>query len=172
MNLSFTARMEGALDKIAEGGQQWYELIEAFYPILMKRIEVAMKNSGTEKLPDEVSEVVCDKCGAKMVVKEGKYGKFLACPNYPKCKNIKKIIESVGKCPKCGGDVVKKVTKTGKTFYGCGNYPNCDFLSWDLPAPYYCPECNSIMRITTKDGVKSYVCTSKTCSHKEIVEES
>ncbi|HKL93985.1 MAG TPA: type I DNA topoisomerase [Clostridia bacterium] len=170
MNLTFTARMEGALDKIADGGQQWYELIESFYPILAKRILVAAKSSGTEKVPDEESDVVCEKCGAKMVIKDGKYGKFLACPNYPKCKNIKKIIVSVGKCPKCGGDITKKFTKTGKAFYGCASYPNCDFLSWDLPAPYFCPECGSTMRITTKSGEKTYICTSKTCNHKEIVE--
>ena len=90
-------------------------------------------------MPDEESDVVCEKCGAKMVIKDGKYGKFLACPNYPKCKNIKKIIVSVGKCPKCGGDITKKFTKTGKAFYGCASYPNCDFLSWDLPAHTFAP---------------------------------
>ncbi len=167
MNLSFTARMEGALDKIAEGGQEWYELIEQFYPTLVKRMENAQKNSSVEKVPDVVSDVICEKCGANMVVKDGRFGKFLACPNYPKCKNTKPIVEKIGICPKCGGDVVKKRTKTGKFFYGCSNYPNCDFMSWDIPAPILCPECGSAMKVWKKGDAEIYVCTSKTCGHKE-----
>lgn len=139
MSLNFTARLEGALDKVADGKQEWQELIGAFYPRLMKFVERAAKSGGGNYMPDEESDVVCDKCGAKMVVRHGKYGPFLACPNYPKCKNIKKIVEVVGKCPKCGGDVSKRISKAGKTFYGCTNYPKCDFISWDVPAPYFAP---------------------------------
>lgn len=172
MNLTFTARMEGALDKIAEGGQKWNELVESYYPILTKHLIIAQKNSSTENkhLMQEKSDVVCEKCGAQMVVKDGKFGKFLACPNYPKCKNIKKIVESVGKCPKCGGDLTKRFTKTHKAFYGCVKYPDCDFVSWDLPAPYFCPDCGSTMRVTTKDSVKVYMCTKKECGHIDNAE--
>lgn len=171
MNLNFTARLEHALDKVADGNQQWQELIGAFYPRLMKFVDRAAKLSGGSHIADEESDVICDKCGAKMVVRHGKYGPFLACPNYPKCKNIKKIVEIVGKCPKCGGDVSKRVSKAGKTFYGCTNYPECDFISWDIPAPYFCPDCGSAMKVVKKDDRTYYVCTSHACKHRELVKD-
>ena len=171
MSLDFTARLEKALDRVADGNQEWQELIGAFYPRLMKFVERAAKLGGGSHLPDEESDVVCDKCGAKMVVRHGKYGPFLACPNYPKCKNIKKIVEVVGKCPKCGSDVSKRVSKTGKTFYGCTNYPACDFISWDVPAPYFCPDCGSTMKVVKRDDKTYYYCTSHTCKHKELVKD-
>ena len=167
MSLDFTARLEGALDKIAEGGQHWQELIGAFYPRLQRFIDRAYKSGGGSRLPDEESDVICDKCGARMVIKDGKYGRFLACPNYPDCKNIKKLVEAVGQCPKCGGIVTKKITKSGKIFYGCNNYPSCDFTSWDLPAPKFCPECGSTMRVAVRDEKKYYVCTNRACKHRE-----
>ncbi len=171
MNLTFTARMEGALDKIADGEGKWQDLIEAYYPTLVKHIDYAMKTTTSEKVPDEVTDVICDKCGANMVIKDGRYGKFLACPNYPQCKNVKKLVQSVAKCPKCGGDIVKKVSKKGRIFYGCASYPNCDFMSWDIPAPHFCPDCGSTMKIVTKDGITKYVCTSKECGKTEVVSE-
>ena len=119
-------------------------------------------------MDEETTDVVCEKCGALMVIRSGRYGKFMACPNYPKCKNVKSFVEKVGKCPKCGGDIVKKKTKKGKLFYGCGNYPQCDFLSWELPAPYYCPQCSNVMTITQKGDNKVYVCLNKNCKHSII----
>lgn len=169
MSLDFTARLEGALDKVAEGDQQWQELIGAFYPRLKRFLDRAAKSSGASYLPDEESDVVCDKCGAKMVVRHGRYGPFLACPNYPRCKNIKKIVEVVGKCPKCGGEVSKRVSKNGKTFYGCSNYPECDFISWDVPAPYFCPDCGNTMKVVKRDDKTYYVCTDRQCKHRELV---
>ena len=102
-----------------------------------------------------------------MVVRNGKFGKFLACPNYPKCKNIKNIVEPVAVCPRCKGDIVKKHTKTGKVFFGCANYPKCDFMSWELPAPIFCPKCRNVMRIVEKDNQKQYVCINKNCGYTE-----
>ncbi len=169
MNLSFTARLEGALDKVAEGDLEWKDLIGSFYPRLNRFIERAAKQVGGSRMPDEESDVICDKCGAKMVVRHGKYGPFLACPNYPRCKNIKRIDESVGKCPKCGGNVCKRVSKTGKTFYGCSNYPKCDFISWDIPAPYLCPDCGSTMKVIKRDDKTYYRCTNHDCKHRELV---
>ncbi len=169
MNLNFTARLEKALDKIAEGSQEWQELIGAFYPRLMKFVERAAKQGGISHIPDEESDEICDKCGARMVIRHGKFGPFLACPNYPKCKNIKKIVEVVGKCPKCGGEVSKRVSKAGKTFYGCTNYPKCDFISWDVPAPYFCPDCGSTMKVVKREDKTYYVCTSHTCKHRELI---
>ena len=169
MNLSFTARMEGALDKVADGEEEWQELIGAFYPRFEKFLERAAKQAGGSIIPPEETTVKCDKCGANMVLRTGKYGPFLACPNYPKCKNIKKVVEVVGKCPKCGGEVGKRTSKNGKTFYGCNNYPKCDFISWDLPAPYFCPDCGSVMRVVKKEDKTFYVCTNQKCKHKEVV---
>jgi len=169
MSLDFTARLEGALDKVADGNQQWQELIGAFYPRLQRFLDRAAHSSGSAHLPEEESDVVCDKCGAKMIVRHGRYGPFLACPNYPKCKNIKRIVEVVGKCPKCGGDVGKRTSKAGKTFYGCTNYPECDFISWDIPAPYFCPDCGSTMKVVRREDKTYYVCTDRQCKHKELV---
>ena len=115
--------------------------------------------------------VICDKCGANMVVRNGKFGKFLACPNYPKCKNIKNIVEPVGICPRCGKDIVKKKTRNGKVFFGCSNYPECDFMSWELPAPQFCPVCRNVMRIIVKDNQKQYVCINKNCNYTIIPEQ-
>ena len=106
-----------------------------------------------------------------MVVRNGRFGKFLACPNFPKCKNIKNIDEVVGVCPRCGGKIVKKKTKTGKVFFGCGNYPTCDFMSWEIPAPIFCPKCRNVMRVVVKDGQKQYICISKKCNHVVIPTE-
>ncbi len=171
MNLGFTARLEKALDKVADGAQDWQELVGAYYPRLMKFVERAAKVGGVSHIADEKSDVICDKCGSNMVVRYGKFGPFLACPNYPKCKNIKKIVEVVGKCPKCGGDVSKRVSKAGKTFYGCTNYPKCDFISWDIPAPYFCPDCGATMKVVKRDDRIYYVCTSHTCKYRELVKD-
>ncbi len=171
MDLKFTARLEGALDTIADGGKQWQDLIGSFYPRLMRFVQKASKNGETMRVADEQSDVVCDKCGAMMVIKDGRYGKFLACPKYPACKNIKRIADVVGKCPKCGGDVERKTSKKGKIFYGCSNYPKCDFVSWDIPAPYLCPDCGSAMKVASVKGEKTYICVSKTCKHIEKVIE-
>ena len=117
---------------------------------------------------------VCNVCGAPMLIKEGKYGQFLACSNYPRCKNIKKIVEPVGTCPKCGASIVKKITKTGKTYYGCVNNtstPKCDFMTWDKPAPYLCPTCGGFMKAVEKEDGTIYVCTNRLCKHVERPQE-
>ncbi len=170
VDIQFTASMESELDAIVNG-TEWQKIIADFYPPFLKSLNNAYAGERKIKLEEEVSDVICEKCGAHMVVKTGKYGKFLACPNYPKCKNIKNIVESVGKCPRCGGDIVKKKTKNGKIFYGCGNYPECDFMSWELPAPIFCPDCRHVMRMIVKGNSTKYVCTNKTCN-KTIIQES
>lgn len=118
-----------------------------------------MKSRGEEK----VSDVRCEKCGAMMVEKSGKYGKYLACPNYPSCKNIKSVQEVVAVCPKCGGDVVKRFSKTGRIFYGCAKYPECDFVSWDVPAPIKCEKCGGAMVIKEGKTKTVYKCMDKNC---------
>ncbi len=171
MDLSFTARLETKLDLVAEGGEEWHNLVKVYYNHLAKYIEYASKTGGPNLMPAIESDVVCEKCGAKMVIKEGKHGKFLSCPNYPKCKNIKNIHEQVGVCPKCGGAIEKRVSKTGKTFYGCANYPKCDFVTWDLPAPHLCPKCGSLMNVRTRNYEKKYVCANSECKHVETPSE-
>lgn len=171
MDLSFTARLETKLDLVAEGGEEWHNLVKVYYNHLAKYIEYASKTGGPNLMPAVESDVVCEKCGAKMVIKEGKHGKFLSCPNYPKCKNIKNIHEQVGVCPKCGGAIEKRVSKTGKTFYGCANYPKCDFVTWDLPAPHLCPKCGSLMNVRTRNYEKKYVCANSECKHVETPSE-
>ena len=164
VDLKFTANMEVKLDEI-EHGSEWQKIIRDFYPAFSKEVSAAYNNDKKLTVADEVSDVICEKCGAHMVVREGQYGKFLACPNYPRCKNIKNIIEPVAVCPDCGGPITKRRSKTGKTFYGCGNYPKCKFMSWEIPAPIYCPACGSVMRIVEEGDVKKYVCTKRTCGH-------
>lgn len=171
MDSNFTSEMEAKLDKIAEGKEQWQDVISKFYPPFHKQVLTASNSSGDKIKPKaEESDVICDKCGARMVIRDSRYGKFLACPNFPKCRNTKPLDGPVAKCPKCGKDVMKRISKKGKTFYGCTGYPDCDFISWDIPAPYFCPDCNSTMKVvdSKKDG-KTYVCTNKECGHREII---
>ena len=167
VDIAFTASLETKLDDIVNG-VEWQDIISNFYPHFNECLKQAYYGEKKVKMEEEVTDVICEKCGARMVVRNGKYGKFLACPNYPKCKNIKNIVESVGICPSCGKDIVKKKTKNGKVFYGCSDYPNCEFKSWELPAPIYCPICRNVMRIVVKDNETQYVCINKKCNHVEI----
>lgn len=170
VDVGFTATMEDKLDKI-ERGASWQGVLQEFYPPFAQSIYKAYSAESKSKEASEVTDVICEKCGANMVVKQSRFGKFLACPNYPACKNIKSLAEVVGKCPRCGGDILKRKTKTGKDFYGCANYPECDFRSWDLPAPVYCPECSSIMKVIQKNDNKNYVCLNKNCGKVLVAEK-
>jgi len=172
-DLDFTARMETALDEIAEGKRVWQKLIADFYPALMKMVNSAKNDGQKTQLKSEISDVICSKCGANMVVKEGKWGKFLACPNYPTCKNTLPINEAVGTCPVCGKDIVKKhAKKDGKVFYGCAGYPDCKFVSRELPAPILCPVCNQPMIQRKSGGALKYICSDKKCGHVVLVEKT
>lgn len=170
LDLKFTAKMESGLDEISEGKLEWQKLIADFYPGFMEHVRKAMSDNAHVKLPDEVTDIKCEKCGSFMVIKDGKNGKFLACPNYPRCKNTRNLAsEIVGACPKCKThNVVKKVSRNGKVFFGCDGYPACDFASWDIPAPYFCPECGSTMKVQNYKTQKVYKCTK--CNHKETPE--
>ena len=166
VDVQFTASMENKLDDVVNGNK-WQDVLATFYPHFNECITKAYFGEKKVKMEEEVTDVICDKCGANMVVRNGRFGKFLACPNYPKCKNIKNIVEPVAECPRCHGDIVKKHTKNGKVFYGCANYPECDFMSWELPAPIFCPVCRNVMKIVVKDNKKQYVCINKNCGHVE-----
>ena len=166
INLKFTANMEQSLDDIAAGKREWQNLIAEFYPGFMEHVYAAYHENAPKK-PAEVTDIKCDKCGAYMVIKEGRNGKFLACPNYPTCKNTRSLDSNVvGKCPKCGKDVLQKYSKKGKVFYGCCGFPQCDFASWDIPAPYFCPECGATMKVIKSRDKTKYKCTK--CTHTEV----
>lgn len=149
VDVKFTAGLEKQLDEIGAGKRGWVDTIKDFYrdfDKLYKKAEDSLEGKRV-KVPDEETDVICDKCGRKMVVKSGRFGKFLACPGYPECKNTKPMPEDEVKqpCPKCGGKLVKKTSKKGKKFYGCSNYPECDFAAPGIPTGEKCPECGSFI---------------------------
>lgn len=149
VDVKFTAGLEKQLDEIGAGKRDWVDTIKDFYKDfdkLYKKAEDSLEGKRV-KVPDEETDVICDKCGRKMVVKSGRFGKFLACPGYPECKNTKPMPEDEVKqpCPKCGGKLVKKTSKKGKKFYGCSNYPECDFAAPGIPTGEKCPECGSFI---------------------------
>ena len=170
MDISFTADMENSLDKIEEGEEKWQDVIKKFYGSFEQELKNAYIGSKKVSMPVETSDVVCDKCGAKMVVRQGKYGKFLACPNYPNCKNIKSLNapSSVCNCPMCGKDVFERRTKTGKTFYGCSGYPTCKFASWDKPTNLHCPKCKQYLIVKENKDKLVYKCSNKDCDYEKI----
>lgn len=144
VNVKYTSKMETDLDKIDSGEKNYKEMIRLYYDDFEKPLEKAKEEmQGVKiKLKEEETDVVCEKCGRKMVIKVGRYGKFLACPGYPECKNTKPLVfKTKAKCPECGGDVIEKKTKRGTSFYGCSNYPNCNFMTWDMPTDEVCPKC-------------------------------
>ena len=144
VNVKYTSRMEDDLDKIDSGDKNYIDMIRLYYDDFEEPLEKAKKEMhGVKiKLKEEETDVICDKCGRNMVVKVGRFGKFLACPGYPECKNTKPLVfKTKAKCPECGGDVIEKKTKHRTSFYGCSNYPNCHFMTWDLPTDQVCPKC-------------------------------
>ena len=165
VNVKFTAQMEDELDSVESGEVQWNELLDEFYGDFENTLKEAKSEmDGVKlKLKEDETDIVCDKCGRKMVVKVGRYGKFIACPGYPECKNIVKYVEKTGaSCPKCGGDVIVKHTKSKRVFYGCSNYPECDFVSWNEPTNEKCPQCGEILY--KKKGKKPVLfCAAEGC---------
>ena len=145
VDAKFTADLEGKLDSVAVGKVDKTDLLREFYGPFAETLEKADEAIGHVELPVEVSDVPCDICGRMMVVKQGRFGKFLACPGFPECRNTKAILKDTGvKCPKCDGHIVERKSRRGKGFYGCNKYPECDFVSWDAPIPEPCPECGSL----------------------------
>jgi DNA topoisomerase-1 len=157
--VGFTARMEANLDLIASGEREWVPVMRRFYDQFEGLLERARAEMEKVELKPEPAGIDCELCGSPMVVKTGRYGKFIACTNYPNCRNTKPYVIKVGvNCPRCGGDLVEKKTRKGRPFYGCANYPECDFASWERPVKEPCPRCGGLMTEFGKDSVKCTEC--------------
>ncbi len=167
VDIAFTAGMEEQLDEVEEGKLDWHKVLSDFYGPFEKTLENAESKIEKVEIKDEVSDIPCDKCGAMMVYKLGRYGRFLACPNFPECRNTKAIqVEIDAPCPKCGGKLLQKTSRKGRKFYGCERYPECDFVSWDMPVSEKCPKCGSYMTLShTKKG-DFYVCANENCRER------
>ena len=172
MEVDFTADMESQLDQIEEGNVEWKKVVEEFYSPLAEAIRVAIEKIEKVNMDEETDEI-CELCGSNMVIKYGRFGKFMACKNYPECKNTKPIVSKIGvKCPKCKeGDIIMRKSKKKKVFYGCSNYPDCDFVAWNKPVEEPCEVCGSYMyEKYSKSGTK-IVCSNKECKHEKIIEQ-
>ena len=164
----FTANMESLLDSVAEGTVPWKTVVANFYPDLEKAVQAAEEELEKITIEDEVTDEICEVCGRNMVIKYGPHGKFLACPGFPDCRNTKPYYEKIGvACPKCGKDVVIKMTKKGGRYYGCSDYPECDFMSWGRPVDKKCPRCGGYM---VEKGNK-LACADEHCGYTEQKEK-
>lgn len=174
VNVDFTAHMEDKLDKVEEGSYEWKQIIRDFYPGFQKLVAEAEEKLSKIEIKDEETDIVCDKCGRNMVIKYGRFGKFLACPGFPDCQNAKPFFEDAGvACPLCGAKVQIKKTKKGRKYYGCENNPDCSFISWNKPTGELCPDCGSFLEEKGKKNVK-IVCSNEKCGYmtEKPVEEN
>lgn len=164
INVKFTANMENRLDDIATQNDDWHDVVESFWSGFSKLLSASDASGFSLKAEPQETDIICDKCGHKMLLRDGRYGKFLGCSNFPKCRNIMPYEQQqkvVGKCPECGGDVVPRKSKKGKTFFSCSNYPTCNFMSWYPTTGQRCPNCNEPLIIKNK----KIVCSK--CDYKE-----
>lgn len=171
VDTKFTASLEDKLDTVEEGTTEWRQILRDFYPPFEKMLSVAEEQIEKVEVKDEVSNVPCEKCGAMMVYKMGRFGKFLACPNFPACRNAKPIVHYIdAPCPKCGARLMEKTSKKNRKFYGCEKYPDCDFVSWEKPIVDKCPKCGSYMvEKPGKRGEVVHLCANETCRYKVSV---
>ncbi|MCK4257532.1 MAG: type I DNA topoisomerase [Halanaerobiales bacterium] len=169
--VEFTAMLEDKLDEIEEGTVNWVSILKKFYEPFAKRLEKAQTEMANVEIEPELTDVICEKCGRNMIVKHGRYGKFLACPGYPDCKNTQPFMVKIGvECPQCGqGELVQRRTKKKRTFYGCSKYPECDFVTWDRPIKRQCPDCGAAFLVEKrKKKEKINYCINENCGYQEI----
>lgn len=173
VDTEFTAELESRLDGVEEGKVYWKEILREFYPPFEKMLDKAEQQIEKVEVKDEPSDVQCDKCGAMMVYKMGRFGRFLACPNFPECRNTKPIVTYIdAPCPKCGARLMEKTSKKNRKFYGCEKYPDCDFVSWEKPVVDRCPQCGGYM--VEKRGRKGevwHLCANETCRCRVEVQQ-
>ena len=174
VDIQFTAGMEDKLDEVEEGGIDWHSIIEDFYGPFEEELQRADEHIEKVDVEPEVSDIPCEKCGAMMVYKMGKYGRFLACPNFPECHFTMALLKYIdAECPECGGRLLERMSRKGRKFYGCEHYPECKFVSWEQPVRDKCPLCGS--RMVLKRGRKGevyHVCVNETCRHRVEVAEN
>ena len=172
VSTEFTAGMEEKLDEIAAGEKVWNGVVADFYGGFKKELAAAENKLGDTrvKVPDEVTDIICDKCGRNMVIKMGRNGKFLACPGFPECRNTKPLTEdAIGTCPDCGGRIVARRSKKGAKFYGCSNYPECKFMTWDDPTKETCPQCGSTLFVKRNFRYRVGVhCLKDGCGYEKL----
>ncbi len=173
VDTEFTAELENKLDTVEEGSTDWKQIIRDFYPDFKKALDVAEQQIEKVEIKDEPSDEPCDKCGAMMVYKMGRYGRFLACPNFPDCRNTKPILNYIeASCPTCGARLMEKTSRKNRKFYGCERYPECDFVSWEKPVTDKCPQCGGYM--VEKRGRKGevwHLCANETCRCRVEVQQ-
>lgn len=173
VDYNFTAMMENELDQVEEGKFEWKRVLREFYPEFAKLVEKAEKEIPEVEIKPEISDVLCDKCGTNMVIKMGRYGKFLACPAFPECRNTKPLVQEIDTpCPKCGAVINIRRSKKGRMFYGCSKYPECDFVSWDYPLSEKCPKCGEFTVMKKgRNGNSSISCSAKNCDYRKTVKK-
>lgn len=167
VNTKFTAQMETNLDKVGCGEADYVKMLDEFYTDFEKTLESAKEEMKDVKiqLEEDTTDIPCEKCGRMMVIKTGKYGRFLACPGYPECRNAKPLVLNTGaKCPECGSDIIERRSKKGHVFYGCSSWPKCNFMSWDAPTDEKCPNCGKTL-FKNKSGRLS--CITAGCGYKK-----
>jgi len=174
VDLEFTADMESKLDSVEEGKVNWKTIVGEYFTPLKEAIAIAETEVAKVTIEDKVTDVICDLCGKNMVIKQGRFGEFLACPGYPECKNTKPIVVELDvDCPDCGGKVLVKKSRKGRKFFGCSNYPECKFVSWFEPVKEKCPECGSFMMKKYNKSKGEFVeCSNAECKHKEYKESA
>jgi len=161
MNLQYTAKMEAELDQVEEHQADWVQVLERFYAPFKRDLEEAEKKLPKLEIRDEPTDEICEKCGRPMVIKTGRFGRFISCSGYPECKTTKPILKDTGAiCPKDGGKIVERRSRRGRTFYGCANYPACDFVSWDRVVPEPCPICGAYVTAKSRRGAVTFECSA------------
>ena len=168
VDVKFTANLEGELDEVADGTLDKNDLLRKFYEPFDETLKQAEEVIGEVEIPDEVTDIPCDKCGRMMVVKQGRFGKFLACPGFPDCRNAKPLLRDTGvACPKCGGKIVERKSRRGRAFFGCDHYPDCDYTTWDEPQQEKCKVCGSFMqKHRYRTGRSILYCSNEACSSR------
>ncbi|WHH58925.1 type I DNA topoisomerase [Petroclostridium sp. X23] len=172
VDVEFTANMEQQLDEVEEGQKEWVEVLKQFYTPFEETLKEAEEEIGDIEIQDEVTEEKCEKCGRNMVIKHGRYGKFLACPGFPECRNAKPILEEAGvNCPVCGGKVYIKKTRKGRKYFGCEHNPKCEFMTWDEPIKESCPQCDGLLVKKVSKKKQVIHCTNKNCEYERSMDK-
>jgi DNA topoisomerase-1 len=172
LDVGFTAHMEEDLDRIAAGEMPWVDVIREFYDPFSNQVKQAEQNMPELNMGPEPIGRNCPECGHELVIRWGRYGKFISCSHFPDCRYTEAWLEKIGvSCPKDSGDIVERKTRKGRTFYGCANYPNCDFTSWKLPLPKPCPECGGMLVVSDKRNAQCLSCEERFPLEEVTVEE-